>query len=138
MRAKTYARIFGAVLLFTSVWELYNHYTGIWSPFLFTQSAFDGDTVLALVGIAFSCIMLLPRETSWDLAIIVSMLAGFKLVTKYLPSNNLHVYSGLGLVPDVLWCIYIIFCAVVMARYDKRITRRGQGSLNSPALTPTP
>ncbi|MGA2199342.1 MAG: hypothetical protein ABSG45_05335 [Nitrososphaerales archaeon] len=137
MRAKTYARIFGAVLLFTSAWKLLNHYTGVWSPFLFRQSAFDGDTVLALVGIVFACMMLLSRETSWDLAIIVSLLAGFKLVTKFLPSNNLNVHGGLGPVPDVLWCVYMVFCAVVMAQYSKRIARRELGSLNSPASAPT-
>jgi hypothetical protein len=137
MRARTYAQILGAVLLFVSVWKLYNHYTGVWSPFHFTQSAFDGDTVLALIGIGLSCMMLLSRVTSWDLALIVSLLAGFKLVTKFLPSDRLHLSGGMGVVPDILWCIYMIFCAVVMARYSNRITRREHGSLDSPVSAPT-
>ncbi|MGD0638875.1 MAG: hypothetical protein ABSA72_12630 [Nitrososphaerales archaeon] len=131
MRARNYARIFGVVLLLTSVWEVYNHYTGVWSPFLFRQSAFDGDTVIALVGIALACIMIIPSKTSWALAAIVSLVAGFKLVTKFLPSSHLNLYANLVVVPDVLWCTYLIFCAVLMARYSGRITGREVGSAAS-------
>jgi hypothetical protein len=136
MRARTYARIFGAVLLLTSAWELYDHYMGVWSPFLFRQSAFDGDTVIALVGIALACIMLIPSKTSGALAAVVSLVAGFKLVTKFLPSNHLNLYANFVVVPDVLWCIYLIFCAVLMARYSGRITRRELGSLGTAASAP--
>jgi hypothetical protein len=136
MRARTYARIFGVALLITSAWELYDHYTGVWSPFLFRQSAFDGDTVIALVGIALACIMIIPSKTSWALATIVSLVAGFKLVTKFLPSNHLNLYANLVVVPDVMWCTYLIFCAVLMARYSGRITGRDLGPSGSAVSAP--
>jgi hypothetical protein len=103
---------------------------------LFRQSAFDGDTVIALVGMALACIMIIPSKTSWALAAIVSLVAGFKLVTKFLPSNHLYIYANPVVVPDVLWCICLIFCAVLMARYSGRITRRELGSAGSAASAP--
>jgi hypothetical protein len=97
------------VLLALSVMKLYSHYTSVWSPLNFHQSTFDGDSALAIVGVAVSLMMVYPRKASADLAALISLLASWKISTKFYPR-----FVVLSSTPDILWCLYLIFCAVVL------------------------
>lgn len=119
------------VLFALSVIKLYSHYTSEWSPLRFHQSTFDGDSALAIAAVAVSVMMVYPRKASVDFAALVSFLASWKIATKFYPR-----FVVLSSAPDMLWCLYIIFCAVVLALGSRSVELRPSDQTPRPATSP--
>jgi hypothetical protein len=123
---------FAIVLFALSAIELYSHYTGVWSPLRFHQSTFDGDSALAIVAVAVSLMMVYPGKASVDFVALISFLASWKIATKFYPR-----FVVLSSAPDILWCLYLIFCAVVLALGSRPVELRPGDQAPRPAPPPT-
>jgi hypothetical protein len=132
LRRRDVLAILAVVLLVLSVTKLYSHYTSEWSPSRFHQSTFDGDSALAIIAAVVSLVMIYPRKASVDFAALVSFLASWKIATKFYP-RFVVLSSG----PDILWCLYLIFCAWVLTLGSRPVELRPGDQAPRPAAPPT-
>ena len=121
LRRRDVLTILALVLLALSVIKLYSHYTSVWSPSRFHQSTFDGDSALAIIAAVVSLMMIYPRKASADFAALISFLACWKIATKFYPN-----FVALSSAPDILWCLYLIFCAWVLTLGRRPVELRPQ------------
>lgn len=118
-RRRDVLTVLAMVLFGLSVIKLYSHYTSAWSPLRFHQSTFDGDSALAIIAVAVSLMMVYPRRASVDFALLISFLASWKIATKFYPR-----FVVLSSAPDILWCLYLIFCAVILTLGSRPVELR--------------
>ncbi len=132
LRRRDVLTILAIVLFASSVIKLYSHYTSEWAPSRFHQSTFDGDSALAIVASVVSVMMIYPRRASVDFAAMISLLASWKIATKFYP-RFVVLSSG----PDILWCLYIILCTVILALGSGPAELRPGDQVPPPTAPPT-
>jgi hypothetical protein len=132
LRRRDVLTILAMVLFAVSVVKLYSHYTSVWSPSRFHQSTFDGDSALAIITAVVSLMMIYPRKASADFAALISFLASWKIATKFYPR-----FVVLGSAPDILWCLYLVFCAWVLTLGSRPVELRPSGQDPLPTAPPT-
>ena len=100
----------GAQLFVICMDKLADHYRGAWSPLLFHQNDFDGDTVLAAVGFMVALAAFYPGDIPRGAMLMASALALWKVGSKFIPKLT----GGWFTVGDIFWCADIVFCSLVL------------------------